>query len=287
MSAENKVVADATTTTVGSCSIPLPNIITSNDGHEQEEWLEEDEDDCDRHTGRNNLTLNGGYVPTSSIDNVNVTSRNSISVNSDSGSVDNTTAISSFQRIALTFSTQGLGFLSVPLLAYPLLELGCDADALWRVLLGVGALPGVVVLYLRLFSKSARDCKHTNESNNHEDGITKGDENRAVVDQDHIDSVDSSAPEIQEGELPTTSNTPMYGGGNNIITSSALFGDASSVEPHTDVVLDERDNELALVEHSYTSSDNNPDHEKQIQRIRDELPDDPPNIPLRNRTPSL
>ena len=287
MSAENKVVADATTTTVGSCSIPLPNIITSNDGHEQEEWLEEDEDDCDRHTGRNNLTLNGGYVPTSSIDNANDTSRNSISVNSDSGSVDNTTAISSFQRIALTFSTQGLGFLSVPLLAYPLLELGCDADALWRVLLGVGALPGVVVLYLRLFSNSARDCKHTNEANNHEDGITEGDENSAVVDQDHIDYADSSAPKIQDGKVPTSSNATVNGGGNNFITSSTLFGDASSVEPHTGVILDERDNELALVEHSYTSSDNNMDNEKQAQRIRDELPDNPPIPPLRNRTPSL
>lgn len=62
---------------------------------------------------------------------------------------DNDT-VSSFQRIALTFSTQGLGFITVPLLAYPMLELGVDTNIIWRVLLGMGALPGIVVLYLRL-----------------------------------------------------------------------------------------------------------------------------------------
>ena len=68
---------------------------------------------------------------------------------------DNDT-VSSFQRIALTFSTQGLGFITVPLLAYPMLELGVDTNIIWRVLLGMGALPGIVVLYLRLKDNCGR-----------------------------------------------------------------------------------------------------------------------------------
>lgn len=67
----------------------------------------------------------------------------------DSEQNDNDT-VSSFQRMALTFSTQGLGFITVPLLAYPMLELGVDTNIIWRVLLGMGAVPGIVVLYLTL-----------------------------------------------------------------------------------------------------------------------------------------
>ena len=68
---------------------------------------------------------------------------------------DNDT-VSSFQRIALTFSTQGLGFITVPLLAYPMLEIGVDTNIIWRVVLGMGALPGIVVLYLRLKDNCGR-----------------------------------------------------------------------------------------------------------------------------------
>eukprot|EP00956_Cyclotella_meneghiniana_P043798 scaffold288088_cov46-Cyclotella_meneghiniana.AAC.1 len=60
----------------------------------------------------------------------------------------------SFQRVALTFSMQGLGFITVPLLAYPMLAiLHMDTNIVWRLLLGLGALPGFIVMYLRLMQQ--------------------------------------------------------------------------------------------------------------------------------------
>ena len=55
------------------------------------------------------------------------------------------------QKLALTFSTQGLGFAMVPIVTYPLLfVLGPNRlDYTWRIVLVIGALPGVVLAYLR------------------------------------------------------------------------------------------------------------------------------------------
>jgi PHS family inorganic phosphate transporter-like MFS transporter len=55
------------------------------------------------------------------------------------------------QKLALTFSTQGLGFAMVPIVAYPLLFLlGPNRlDYTWRIILGLGAIPGFVLAYLR------------------------------------------------------------------------------------------------------------------------------------------
>ena len=61
--------------------------------------------------------------------------------------------VESFQRVALTFSMQGLGFITVPLLSYPMLAFHWNIDFIWRSLLGLGALPGFFVMYLRLFRK--------------------------------------------------------------------------------------------------------------------------------------
>lgn len=55
------------------------------------------------------------------------------------------------KMIAITFSTQGIGFLMVPALAYPLMiVLGAEGlDLVWRLILGIGALPGVILIFLR------------------------------------------------------------------------------------------------------------------------------------------
>ena len=55
------------------------------------------------------------------------------------------------QKLALTFSTQGIGFTMVPIVTYPLLYfLGpYRLDYIWRIVLGVGALPGFFLAYLR------------------------------------------------------------------------------------------------------------------------------------------
>jgi len=55
------------------------------------------------------------------------------------------------QMIAITFSTQGVGFLAVPALAYPLMLIVGEEglDLVWRLILGIGALPGVILVLLR------------------------------------------------------------------------------------------------------------------------------------------
>ena len=65
--------------------------------------------------------------------------------------------ILSFRRLALTFSMQGLGFITVPLLSYPMLALHWNINLIWRLLLGFGALPGFCVMYLRLFGYKNRE----------------------------------------------------------------------------------------------------------------------------------
>jgi MFS transporter, PHS family, inorganic phosphate transporter len=50
-------------------------------------------------------------------------------------------------RVVLTFSTQGLGFLMVPLVAIPLLYyFPNNLNFVWRFMLGLGSLPGVFLL---------------------------------------------------------------------------------------------------------------------------------------------
>ena len=59
------------------------------------------------------------------------------------------------QSVALVFSMQGVGYLAAPLLAFALLAIFGESNAYtWRVLLGVGCLPGLVLLHMR--TKQAR-----------------------------------------------------------------------------------------------------------------------------------
>jgi PHS family inorganic phosphate transporter-like MFS transporter len=63
----------------------------------------------------------------------------------------------SLHRVVLTFSTQGAGFVAVPLVTVPLLY-GLDNLALvWRIVLGLGSLPGIVLMGMqwRLHRKQA------------------------------------------------------------------------------------------------------------------------------------
>ena len=53
--------------------------------------------------------------------------------------------------VALTFSMQGVGYLAVPLLAWILITiLGEESDISWRLLLGIGALPGIILTFQRI-----------------------------------------------------------------------------------------------------------------------------------------
>jgi PHS family inorganic phosphate transporter-like MFS transporter len=59
-------------------------------------------------------------------------------------------------RVVVTFSMQGLGFLSVSLVTVPLLYLVSDLNLVWRIILGLGSLPGIVLALLqsRLYGRS-------------------------------------------------------------------------------------------------------------------------------------
>lgn len=99
MSAENKQEGDE--------NVGLPTITAAinemdqeeNAGSNEETWNAEEEEDHGEHS-RNN---NDGYATTTAATATGESSATDASINS-------------FQRIALTFSTQGLGFLTVPLL---------------------------------------------------------------------------------------------------------------------------------------------------------------------------
>jgi MFS transporter, PHS family, inorganic phosphate transporter len=53
------------------------------------------------------------------------------------------------KMVGLVFAMQGLGLVVGPLIAAGLLASGMSNDLTWRVLLGIGAIPGLAVFYLR------------------------------------------------------------------------------------------------------------------------------------------
>eukprot|EP00566_Odontella_aurita_P006255 CAMPEP_0113583556 /NCGR_PEP_ID=MMETSP0015_2-20120614/32588_1 /TAXON_ID=2838 /ORGANISM="Odontella" /LENGTH=595 /DNA_ID=CAMNT_0000488457 /DNA_START=118 /DNA_END=1905 /DNA_ORIENTATION=+ /assembly_acc=CAM_ASM_000160 len=67
------------------------------------------------------------------------------------------------RMIAITFSMQGVGFLTVPLLTYPLLSVMGESnlDVVWRIVLGLGAFPGLALILLRW--KDQRRSRHRHD----------------------------------------------------------------------------------------------------------------------------
>ena len=51
--------------------------------------------------------------------------------------------------VGMVFGTQALGLIIGPLIALALLGAGLGDDTVWRILLGLGALPAAAVIYLR------------------------------------------------------------------------------------------------------------------------------------------
>ena len=59
------------------------------------------------------------------------------------------------KTVALTFSMQGVGYFAVSLVAYLLmLALGDESDLTWRLLLGLGSLPGTILIATRLYHRT-------------------------------------------------------------------------------------------------------------------------------------
>ena len=220
--------------------------LLSNDGatfgHER------DESDC--HQAGPGNWRNGGYVPASVTENLRV---------------DDAT-VASFQRIALTFSTQGLGFLSVPLLAYPMLELGFDTDVIWRVLLGCGALPGLLVLFLRLCAGNVRGCTRRGVT---ETAVASGDDPVG-----NIGSARRTSSMIRTESFELI--TPNQRNEDGFNAESTLFCDVTSSES----------NEEALVEIAHLEDDNRY-LEKQLENQEDACKDGGSTSPIRGHSRGL
>lgn len=100
------------------------------------------------------------------------------------------------RMIAITFSMQGVGFLTVPLLTYFLLSVIGEAqlDLVWRIIVGLGALPGLVLLLLRWRNQRRLKPRH--------DPVPLCP--AEMLEQDLANSVEESATEgrvINDGDL--------------------------------------------------------------------------------------
>ena len=154
--------------------------------------------------------------------------------------------IASFRRIALTFSTQGLGFITVPLIAYILLELRFSVDFIWRFLLGVGALPGFAVMFLRL--RQEQRMRAQREKVNQRDA---DDDISDTAEDEHDENNFSHETIMQEDEIADSGSVEMAPSMIEPSSPPKLM----LTDSHDSSESQEPDNELALVEHSYTESD--------------------------------
>jgi prephenate dehydrogenase len=151
------------------------------------------------------------------------------------------------------------------MLAYPMLELGLNTDVIWRVLLGVGALPGLLVLYLRLRAGNVRGCRRNGET---ETVVVSRDE--PVGD---VDSASRTSTVIRTESFELTA--PNQRSEDEFNAESTLFCDVTSSV-----------SEEALVENSHLEDDVK--HiEKQLNNQDDACKDDVSTSPIRDHSRSL
>ena len=221
-----------------------------------------------------NNNMDGGNEVLQNEDNDNNNGNTSISCeqechHEEEEEQDDQIIISSFQRIALTFSTQGLGFITVPILAYPMLELKMNTDIIWRVLLGVGAIPGFVVLYLRL-CRGGKSCFRRRK-----------DERQLIIADDTLDNDDESENNMNDLNLTSNSNANDVVGGRDEVsmmnnsTSAPTDNTSGSLELATvdahlqaavstlfssEITSSGSDNEMALMGNNNTVDGNYEEH---------------------------
>jgi MFS transporter, PHS family, inorganic phosphate transporter len=130
--------------------------------------------------------------------------------NSDGLVADAINHPSSLHRVVLTFSMQGLGFIAVPLVTVPLLYTVKDLNIIWRVILGLGSIPGMLLL---LWQSKNSSCRVGRSSRRHE-----------MVPTDET----SAAPESPTGVAAFEGNT---NGGTEL-------RDVVEVQQHSNVTFD-------------------------------------------------
>lgn len=127
------------------------------------------------------------------------------------------------KMVAITFSTQGVGFLTVPALAYPLMIiLGEEGlDLVWRLILGIGALPGVMLVFLRCCIGRRRRIRgqlvplSETLANGHDDGIGCATREEACWDASmHSDADEGGADMLILGQPGGNAVPLMEEGGN-------------------------------------------------------------------------
>lgn len=187
----------------------------------------------------------GRNSPISAVDNDDDDDDNNNCHTTGHASESNRDDIESFRRIALTFSTQGLGFITVPLVAYILLELRCNVNFTWRFLLGIGGLPGFVVLILRL--RQGRGINTREEVQQDETNFPDRDDGNKKKSND----------ENGNSEITVSGSVEMAPSTDNDYSPppSLLLSDSHDSDTSNSALEEENDTELALVKHSYIESE--------------------------------
>jgi len=111
------------------------------------------------------------------------------------------------RRVVLTFSMQGVGFLAVPLLTVPLLYLTDNVNLVWRIILGFGSLPGLLLVVVQCRMYKTRDDTHDHdrvpqnepgedvdvdvphENGSHENGTTSSNHSHEPNEDPEVDNI--------------------------------------------------------------------------------------------------
>lgn len=107
--------------------------------------------------------------------------------------------------VVLTFSTQGLGFVTVPIVAVILFHLTDKLNVIWRLLLGSGSLPGILLMILqfRLYTTGQQPASISS--------TTIGDENQdgeqVQDEEERAETNDELVPHQEHAEPETDTDT--------------------------------------------------------------------------------
>jgi PHS family inorganic phosphate transporter-like MFS transporter len=127
-------------------------------------WVHGDDDDGDNNNNNNNLRFfrqlslwrfllgigAGAVYPLAAVlsaESQTTTTRSPVSADTNTYYSQS----NALDRVVWTFSMQGVGFLAVPLTTLVLLHSPLSLERIWRLLLALGALPGIAVMTLQCF----------------------------------------------------------------------------------------------------------------------------------------
>jgi MFS transporter, PHS family, inorganic phosphate transporter len=109
----------------------------------------------------------------------------------------------SLQRVVWTFSTQGLGFVTVPIVTTVLLyTVHGNLNLVWRVILGLGCLPGIALMIVQCHATQQHRAHSAvpQDEDQEEERIASDEENESILDS-LPDPVTGSAVDDGTGSL--------------------------------------------------------------------------------------